>query len=288
MNFREHIRKLATHKSRLLEIGPSYNPIIPKSMGYPVTVMDHAPQAELVAKYATYGVDTSKIEAVDLIATSVKSLPSDQTDFDLIIASHLIEHTTDFIDFINSCAERLSSNGCLILIIPDKRFCFDFFRPLTSPGSVINASFYKHANHVGGLFDHYAYFCNSSGHTAWNSVPRLARLRLTHTSKDTMQAFSKAQETAEYTDAHEWVFTPNSFRHLISELRDSNFIKLGIHELYSHEFEFMATLSKVAAPEAFSKIELLRLIHQDLRIRDSHVFSAIKAKINRLLRRFSR
>src|SRR4051812_1854717 len=36
----------------LIEIGPSFNPVAPKSAGWQVTIVDHASQADLVAKYA--------------------------------------------------------------------------------------------------------------------------------------------------------------------------------------------------------------------------------------------
>jgi hypothetical protein len=38
-------------KSRILEIGPSYNPAAPKAAGWQTRVLDHASQAELQAKY---------------------------------------------------------------------------------------------------------------------------------------------------------------------------------------------------------------------------------------------
>ena len=52
----------------LLEIGPSYNPIVAKADGWQTTVVDHATQADLIAKYTALGVGTvDQIEPVDFI-----------------------------------------------------------------------------------------------------------------------------------------------------------------------------------------------------------------------------
>lgn len=53
---------------RLIEIGPSFNPVAPKSAGWQVTVVDHASQAGLVEKYiGNPHVDVSRIESVDVV-----------------------------------------------------------------------------------------------------------------------------------------------------------------------------------------------------------------------------
>jgi 2-polyprenyl-3-methyl-5-hydroxy-6-metoxy-1,4-benzoquinol methylase len=283
MNFRDQIRTIATGKQKMLEIGPSYNPIIPKRDGYNTFVIDHISRDELVKKYAAYGVNVSSIEDVDFISTSIKQLPESEKNFDLIVASHVIEHTTDFIEFINSCADRLSNDGQLALIVPDKRFCFDFFRPLTSPGEVLNASISKQTRHLGGLFDHYAYFCNANGQIAWPHLMSLGDLSLTHTIIQTKDAYTEGCLSTNYIDAHEWVFTPNSFRHLVNELRMTNFLHLGIHSIDIKEFEFLVIMSKEAPPEKMERIDLLRLIYLEQLARPKKSSHSLAGKVlNRL------
>ena len=60
--------------------------------------------------------------------------------YDWIVASHLVEHTPDLIGFLNDCDSLLKENGVLSLAIPDQRYCFDYFRPLTGIGHVIDAA----------------------------------------------------------------------------------------------------------------------------------------------------
>lgn len=39
-------------EDRLIEIGPSFNPVAPKMAGWKTVVVDHGSRADLVAKYA--------------------------------------------------------------------------------------------------------------------------------------------------------------------------------------------------------------------------------------------
>jgi hypothetical protein len=66
-DFRRYIAGMVGTKQAALEIGPSFNPVLPKSAGYSVTVVDHVDQSGLVEKYKPHGVDVSKIESVDAV-----------------------------------------------------------------------------------------------------------------------------------------------------------------------------------------------------------------------------
>jgi hypothetical protein len=50
-----------------LEIGPSYNPVAPKSQGWNVEIVDHLDADGLRRKYTAWSIDVSKIEDVDHI-----------------------------------------------------------------------------------------------------------------------------------------------------------------------------------------------------------------------------
>src|SRR4051794_28223139 len=91
----------------LIEIGPSYNPVAAKADGWQVTVIDHASQEELVAKYAAAEhVDAGRIEPVDIVwrgeplheIVDVARLGG----YAGLIASHVIEHVPDLIGFLRS------------------------------------------------------------------------------------------------------------------------------------------------------------------------------------------
>ncbi|MGT2487459.1 hypothetical protein ACU4GA_18985 [Methylobacterium oryzae CBMB20] len=63
------LRSLAKD-ARIVEVGPSFSPLAPKRDGWNTFVIDHAPRAELIAKYHDQTVD--RIEEVDFVWTGAR------------------------------------------------------------------------------------------------------------------------------------------------------------------------------------------------------------------------
>ena len=81
---------------KILEIGPSYNPVAPKAEGWNCFSIDHDTQENLRAKYTGHPVDIRRIEPVDFIwrdGPLDAVIPEEHMGtFDACIASHVIEH----------------------------------------------------------------------------------------------------------------------------------------------------------------------------------------------------
>lgn len=258
MDFRSYIREQARGK-RILEIGPSYSPITPRSDGFEVTVMDHTDAESLRAKYSKFGVDVSKIENVDIVSTDLNELVTAGRKFDVIVASHMIEHTTDVIGFLRSC-DALLDGGQLMLIVPDKRFCFDHFRPTSTAGHAIDAHFSRRERHFGALFDHYAYFVLNSNLMAWDDTAK-QDMKCLHGGHDASHVLKDALASDQYCDAHEWVFTPASFRLMMNDLRDAGLVRL--QQSFFHPqigCEFMAIMSQ--RPETLEEVPRRSLLDE--------------------------
>ena len=208
---------------RIIEIGPSYNPIAPKSDGWNSFVIDHLTRDGLVAKYAAHGnVDTNRIEAVDFVWTRgmlSDAVPLEQHgSFDAFIASHVVEHTPDFIAFLDAAATLLKPSGVVILAIPDKRFCFDYFQPLTTTGQLLEAHVDRRSRHTARqAFDHFAYSVRNGGSIAWAQQPTQG-IRFTHGMMDASRLFRTYQISSDYLDLHAWHFVPSSFELILLEL----------------------------------------------------------------------
>jgi len=122
--------KILLHINRAgkgLEIGPSINPIAPKNEGFDVEIIDYLTKSELVEKYSVHqnleAGDIEKIDEVDYVwqGQSYVELTGKRKYYDWIIASHVVEHTTDLVHFINDCDALLKDEGVLALVVPDKR-----------------------------------------------------------------------------------------------------------------------------------------------------------------------
>jgi O-antigen biosynthesis protein len=209
----------------IFEVGPSYNPIAPKADGWKTSVLDHATRAELVKKYRGHpGVDVNRIEEVDFVwsgGSITDVVPAHlHGTFDAFIASHVIEHTTDMLGFLSTAETLLAPDGVVILAVPDKRFCFDYFKPLTTTGQVLEAHATHRSRHTRQIcFEHLAYAVNSGGSGAWGQTPTQA-FSFHNSLAQARDLFSTVSEdpASPYVDMHAWKFTPASFELVMLEL----------------------------------------------------------------------
>ncbi len=257
-------------EGRGVEVGPSYNPILPKKQGYSVVVVDHMSADDLRAKYKAWNVDTSAIEEVDIIwkGGAFAEAFDKQDRFDYIVASHVIEHIPDPIRFLQECEKILEPNGKVSLVVPDKRYCFDFYRTLTTTGEWVEAYLEKHTVHPPRKhFDNFAYAVTKGDAIAWGKGANGEITLQDHTLKDAMNHAEKQHLSWEYQDVHGWQFTPESFCLVLRELRDLGLVNWSILTSYpTHGFEFYVTLERASeqTAAALTKADRQALVHSSL------------------------
>jgi predicted SAM-dependent methyltransferase len=260
LNREAAIRSLFDATGRGLEIGPSYNPIVPKAGGHRVEIVDHLDTAALRRKYASEpNVDASRIEEVDHVWSGEPLSELVGTDtYDYVVASHVIEHTPDMLGFLRECAAVLRSGGRLVLVVPDKRRCFDFFRPVSSTGGVLQAHAERRTRHLpGAAFDQIANCATLGGQVGWMEQAR-GPLGFLHPLAAAQAIFERFRSAADYLDCHAWVFTPSSFRLIVSDLNALGMLALREEGVWATDvFEFVVILSRSGAGCPESRRDLL-------------------------------
>jgi predicted SAM-dependent methyltransferase len=228
-----------------LEIGPSHNPLAMKKDGYKVHILDHASKQQLIAKYMQHNVNTDNIEEVDFVWSGepLTELIGKESCYEWILASHVIEHTPDLISFLSDCEKLLKNGGILSLIIPDKRYCFDYFNPLTTTGEILDAHYQgRKKPTLGKIFDHFANASLIDGNIAWNKNSN-GEISLCHSFDTVKDLILNPNE--EYVDVHCWKFVPESFRLILSDLQSLNLMNLNIEKEFDTDgCEFYVTLIK--------------------------------------------
>jgi len=209
---------------RGLEIGPAFQPLAPKAMGFDVTILDHAPTDAIRAKYAALGLDQPRvdlIEDVDAVWTGGSyDVPGLNPPYDWIVAAHVIEHTPDPIGFMLDLSGLLAPGGRLVLVIPDKDFTYDHHRPLSTPGQMLDA----HLNPSdwatpGMVLDHFAFHVTRGSEIAWHRESAPAEFRSTYTLEHAV-AETKSVIDGAALDIHRWVFNPENFRFAFDALEE--------------------------------------------------------------------
>ncbi|MFO0580343.1 MAG: methyltransferase domain-containing protein [Polyangia bacterium] len=226
---RNSILLTGLEKSMLgMEIGASFNPLASKKAGWNVKVVDHAPRDVLREKYKSRSdINIDQIEEVDVV-WQTKTLhecfdAADHHSFDYCLASHLIEHIPDLLSFLHSLETLLKPNGVLSLAIPDKRFEFDAFKPISTTADVLQAHKQRHQatrHSAKVLFENIAYNVTNGEALIWPQIP-INDLKVFSSFSETHRVFeTDLDDPAEpYHDCHAWYFTPSSFRLMMTELR---------------------------------------------------------------------
>lgn len=248
----ELLRSLLPVAARGLEIGPGYNPLLPKSEGFLVETVDYTDQAGLRAKYdGNPHVDIQKIEPVDYVLDGTKTIweaIGQPAAFSYIVASHVIEHTPDLLGFLKSCEILLAPGGVLLLAVPDKRNCFDVLQALTSTGAVLQAHIdRRNRPSPGAIFDDVAYNAVREGAIGWTADDRRS-LAFFASIETAASVYEIALTASDYRDVHVWRFVPSSFRLIVHDLYEIGATSLCEDRFFSSVGnEFYITLSRSAA-----------------------------------------
>ncbi len=258
---------------RGLEVGPSYSPLVPKASGARVETVDHAPRDQLVEKYRAWGFPEDKLAAIEDVdhvwaGGSLAQSVGEEDAFEYIVASHLVEHVVDLIEFLRDCGTLLTPDGVLALVVPDKRYCFDRFQPHTSLGAVVDAHLFPRRFHPpGSLLDHHVYATKRGEATiAWDPADE-APLGLQFDDVAAGRSLIAAALSEDgYHDVHRWKFTPSSFRLLLQDLRE-----LGYHDLVevgdvlTSGFEFFVSFRKAAGEvRRLDRLTMLQAVESEL------------------------
>ena len=251
----------ADPQGRILEIGPAHNGTFPRRDGYRTTNVDYLDRAGLVEKYAEFPqYSPADIEEVDyVLAPGAELAASIPERFDLVYASHVIEHTTSLVHFLRSCADLLTPGGTLALVVPDKRWCFDRFRERTSLARLIDAADDPPTVHTRGALAEFALYTARRGQvSAWNPAYK-GRFAPTH-HLAAVESLLERADSGEYFDMHNWVFTPNHLRLLLHDLHALGYVPLResyFRNTVGHEF-FLNLKADGPGPD-LERTTLLRL-----------------------------
>ncbi|WP_230167998.1 methyltransferase domain-containing protein [Roseomonas sp. CECT 9278] len=271
MDRTEFLRSLIDTAGHGLEIGPSYNPLLPKSAGFDVRTADYTDAEGLRAKYLDNPhVDIAMIEPVDFVVTDrgLAGTVGERALFDYIVASHVIEHTPDMLGFLKDCEALLKPDGVLLLAVPDKRHCFDVLHPWSSTGAVLQAHLDgRRMPSPGAVWDDRAYNAVRGGAIGW-SIGGQDPLRFFIDLPDALRALAKDTADGGYVDVHVWRFLPSSFRLIVNDLHALG--EIALREQAFHDSvgnEFYVTMSRSGAGPDVDRLTLaLRTLSENATI----------------------
>jgi SAM-dependent methyltransferase len=121
------------HPGSVLEIGPG---AAPRLSGPNVYYFDVKTEEELRQRY-------SKERSIDAIPEKIHfvdrngDLGAIDRKFDIVFSSHVIEHSVDLVAHLSQVRSLLNDHGHYFLVIPNRRYTFDFYKQTTDVEDVI-------------------------------------------------------------------------------------------------------------------------------------------------------
>lgn len=252
-----------------IEIGPSFDPIAPKKEGYQVHTIDYMSREQLIAKYKDHPhVNVENIEEVDFVwhGEPYSELTGQSKYYDWIIAAHVIEHTPDLIKFIHDCDSILKDEGVISLAVPDKRYTFDRYRPLSGISKIIDSHFRQDRIHTAGTAaEYFLNVVSKAGNIVWDSATR-GEYQFLHSLDLALQGMQVIVEENAYLDLHAWCFVPHSFRLIIHDLFCLGMIPVQEVEFFPTEgCEFYITLGRTGKGIDKTRLEMLDKIEYEMK-----------------------
>jgi len=235
--------RLLPSKSSVLEIGPGQRPLFTGSCVKYFDVVDAEGLRERSRRFHL-PLDRNP-EKVDYVSSD-GSWDQVRESFDLVFSAHLIEHQTDPIRHFQTALEHVRPGGAYVLVIPDKRYCFDHFNPESTVEDVLAAYYEQRRRHPLTALFRGARCTHNFSNRHWQGDHGMQR-------KPPMEEYAaltqtwKASLTGDYVDTHGWYYTPESFRSIITELCTMGLLPpmdFYLHETERNDIEFFACMVK--------------------------------------------
>lgn len=127
------------HPGSVLEIGPG---AAPRLSGSNVYYFDVKTEEELRQRY-------SREERTDRIPEKIHFVDENgdlgviDRKFDVVFSSHVIEHSVDLVAHLGQVRALLNESGHYFLVVPNRKFTFDFYKPNTVLEDVVATHLYS-------------------------------------------------------------------------------------------------------------------------------------------------
>lgn len=265
----QKIRSLISHEGSGIEIRPGYKPVAAKADGFSCLVLDDRPAERIREETGQLFPDrpdlAERVEPVDLWGAPAKILPLFRSKggvpgtLSYIISAHNIEHIPDPVRFLSDCQSLLAPGGSLFLTMPDRRACFDYFRPASTTADLIAAYLEKRTRPTWTqVFEHRSMACRLEKEGRELTSFPLGTLPEDLTPRrELSESFAAWKELMEspdevYRDAHCHTFSPASLMLVLEDLRFLGLVGLEIREICQAGEDKNEVYAQLEAPASLS------------------------------------
>ncbi len=239
---RTEFARLLSPELNVLELSPFTAPIV---SGKNVSYMDIMDTKDLIIRAEQIGLDSSSVVPIDfLIDTSGKLNLNEK--FDAIVSAHVLEHQVNLIRHLEEVCEALNDGGKYMLVVPDKRYCFDHFMAESTVAQVIEAHRRNGAFHtLQSVIEHRALTTHNDAVRHWRGDHGDLECELSTRVDLAVSEFDES--LGEYIDVHAWYFTPDSLASIIRVTGEIGLHAFRVERIFhtaENDLEFFMILRK--------------------------------------------
>lgn len=255
MNFRDYVKTKIKNDDNVLEFGPLNRPLLHKREFTNIYYADVKSTNEIKKLYTSNDylkktgiiVDVSTIVDIDYIIKGSYKETFGSKKFDVIYLSHVVEHIPNIIGFFQEVYDLLKKDGRLIIIYPDKKYCFDHFRNSASFRDAYSTYKFGLKENSRLAFDFsYNVVSENNPKFFWESK-NIVNVISKNSIEDAMKYYETINNNKEFEDIHFWPFSDYDFLLFIYEMKRAKLFKFEIEEYFPTEInnqEFMVILKK--------------------------------------------
>lgn len=236
----------------VLEIIPGISPsLCPPD--YRVRYLDVMDTAHLRAFAQACGLDPAQAPEVHYLWRGEPYRDLIATRFTALFSCHNIQRHPNLTHHLRDAADILAPGGLYLLIVPDKRYCYDHYLPLSTIADVLEAHMENRQRHAPRhMLEHDLHHTHNDSRGHWNgdhgNDPRLAGNTAERGARISAALAARAAQTGHadiHAGIHAWRFTPDSFRLIFDDLHAAGLSPFTVERVYPTirgSLEFFAVL----------------------------------------------
>jgi predicted SAM-dependent methyltransferase len=202
--------RVPLREGRGLEISPGATPLISKAEGN-IRYCDRFSSSEFRAQYSS----ASAVEVDVVLGEKLVDEVLEKGSVDYIVASHVLEHIPDFVQFFISARNILRPGGVVVMLVPDRRYTFDVLRKCSTIEEIEEAHAQRLRRPSSRMLEDF-YLNVDRGATAEGLWSGRYRPRPSHSPDEASNLLRTLDHS--HVDTHCWTFTPESYRELIDHV----------------------------------------------------------------------
>jgi SAM-dependent methyltransferase len=252
VNIREEMANyIKDSNSRILEIGPLNRSLLDKNKYKNYFFADIRSTEEIRELYSEnkylkktgINVDQSTIIEIDyVIKGSYKETFKKEEKFDYIIVSHVLEHIPNLLDFLLDVKNIISAKGELIIIYPDRRFSFDYFRSDTKFSDVYSVYKGSSNNLASQVLDFYTnVISENEASKFWKQDNEINLIDINDEKKD-IDSYRKVLKGEMEKDIHYWPFSDLAFIKFLYDCKMYGYLPYSIKKFVPTQINTQAFL----------------------------------------------